>query len=213
MRALMQLVMSLLLLLVLSLLPCRTNGTTVANTMTPANPPQHHNIRIGTFITEDTEKWILDAIRTNVRVYNAHKRDALSSREKGEGGTEQQHGAVCTIRNTFFIGHTKEQMDHKTLEPASYNDSIVHEADVLQLPFKENMNSGKSLKWFEAAVARYHKADFIIKSDTDTAINFDKLCEALMDAKSDHDVYFGESCQVDESIVLLIFTVFVSQGG
>lgn len=138
------------------------------------------HIRIGTFITGKTDQWILDSIRANLRKYNSLPK----------------HDGSCVIRNTFFVGRTatKGHFHQDVLESPQHNDNnITSDADILQLDFVENMNNGKSLVWFENAVKRYHKADFYIKADTDTVVDYDKLCTALSDANPARNVYFGMS--------------------
>jgi hypothetical protein len=137
----------------------------------------HHNIRIGTFIHEKTPQWVLDAIRTNVRNYNA-----LPISEHS-----------CVVTNTFYVGHTQNnKFPASDFELTNYIEGGNHTGDIFQEYFKDNINGGKTLKWFHAALSRYHKADFIIKADTDTAVHYASLCNALKGITPSNNVYMGE---------------------
>lgn len=84
----------------------------------------------------------------------------------------------CVIKNTFYVGNKGKFPDRD---------------DVLHGSFAENMNSGKSMRWLVQAVNEYPNADYIIKRDTDTAVNYTLLCENIIKRYDPQlvDVYFG----------------------
>ena len=134
-----------------------------------------YHIRIGTFITGKTDKWVLDAVRMSIKNY----------------ASLPKTNETCVIKNTFFVGR-QGKFDGQLEE----ENSEISKGDVLQLPFTENMNNGKSLVWLQHAVKRYPKADFIVKRDTDTAINYTMLCSALQKANPSNNVYFGKQLKM-----------------
>ncbi len=89
----------------------------------------------------------------------------------------------CMVRVTFFVGkqgNFSEQLETKE-----------GKGDVLQGNFQENMNEGKTHEWFEIALQRYPKADYIFKCDTDIVLKLDRICDALVDINHFDDVYIG----------------------
>jgi hypothetical protein len=139
----------------------------------PSIAEEEHHIRVGTFITSSTPKWILDAIRENVHTHN--HRMKLSKNP-------------CIVKNSFFVGHGGNFGDDLEI--------IGKGGDIVQGNFEENMNRGKSQAWLETALSRYPHADFIVKSDTDTAINLNSLCNSLATVNRSHDVYFGMKSRI-----------------
>lgn len=68
--------------------------------------------------------------------------------------------------------------------------------DIVQLDFEENMNKGKTFRWFAHAYKRLYvdrssSADYVFKMDTDTSVDWCGLCQELAMQQSHEFVYIG----------------------
>lgn len=126
-------------------------------------------VRVGTFITSSTSIDVLNAVRQNYARF--------ANRNINE--------TKCSIRHSFFVGSTEYLLPDLDTGPFS--------GDIIQGFFPENMNSGKSFSWLVTALERFPRLDFLFKSDTDTAVNLPRLCDALLKLNKTENVYVGKA--------------------
>jgi len=84
------------------------------------------------------------------------------------------------IRYKFFFGSLPE--NDIMLENNIHRDLLVGD-------FAENVNEGKSLRWFQYASTR-EPVDYVIKMDQDTVVDWAKLL-SLLELNANPPVYFG----------------------
>lgn len=74
-------------------------------------------------------------------------------------------------------------------------ESVQH-GDIVQLGFEENMNRGKTFRWFAHAYQRLYidrtsHADYVFKMDTDTSVDWCGLCQVAATHRRNQFLYIG----------------------
>lgn len=117
----------------------------------------------GTFVYFRSSFLAISALHYNFAKYAAHP----SSR--------------CLFENRFFAG-ANFSVNNMITATSTYNVppwNLTPE-DFVVGDFKENMNEGKTIRWFEYAAAAFPDAQFYFKTDDHTALNLTSICSYLL---------------------------------
>lgn len=99
--------------------------------------------------------------------------------------TTQYLDCGCDARMLFFAG-----------KEGDFSDEIAAHNDIVQLDFAEQMNQGKTYRWFAMAnmlrASGTFEFDAVFKMDTDTSVDWCGLCEAVAEVtKNSRHYYMG----------------------
>ena len=132
-------------------------------------PAETNKLKILAFvwIYPQVPRYLKDAYRINVR--NMRK---------------EHPDLPCDIQLYFFAGSIGNYTEE---------DSLYH--DIAQDKFQENMLKGKLLHMYKYALREKANFDYIIKMDTDVAVQWPSLCKDLSSRNASGNVYFGRSNQ------------------
>lgn len=107
----------------------------------------------GVFITRNTPADLLIAFRDSVNNYHKTQRHVI-------------------VRLCFFIGRPGYPEPERTA-------LLLRPAALVQGNFVENINNGKTFAWFQFASLKHASSDIILKIDTDTSVNWQRLHKVL----------------------------------